>query len=308
MRYRKQYGWHVSTTPEKHGLSETNAHLIRANRLNDNEFYTRREDFAEEFENGGYAEHFHGKRVYIPCMCDNDQIWGYMQDNAGRLGLESLIGLKYNPGNCGVLYVLKNGRTDMKVLEGDDGDYAGPVSLDIMSNHCDIVVTNPPFHGGTEALIGMCLSHGLQYLILGPHYTWQNSAMRGRKASGELRFGSGRGKKMSFGRPDGSDKKVNVTWYTNIIAEPKVDFPYELEPYDENSDYEFDYTGKYLIARRLRDIPDGYDGIIAVPMTYMNAPDEDEFEIVSHHASSLRYKNGKRMYRPMLIKRKIPGS
>ena len=43
-------------------------------------------------------------------------------------------------------------------------------------------------------------------------------------------------------------------------------------------------------------------------MTYMNTPDEDEFEIVSHHASSLRYKDGKRMYRPMLIKRKTPGS
>jgi hypothetical protein len=132
--------------------------MQKAQRVKDDEFYTRYEDIEKELS-------MYSKSVWknktVFCNCDNvaDDANGnvsafplYFLHNFRELGLKKLICTHYSGSadlfNQGArVYIFtKNGFREFKEYpEGYDGSFEHPLSLKILKEEADIVCTNPPF-------------------------------------------------------------------------------------------------------------------------------------------------------------------
>lgn len=130
---------------------------------------------------------------------------------------------------------------------------------------------------------------------------------------GKVRFGySKRG--MDFDTDEGV-KNINAVWYST--------FPVTRKPLILTQKYDPDKYPKYdnydaIEVSKTKDIPYDYDGVIGVPITFLDKYCPEEFEIVgiTENADYLKplylngcekydrpYINGKRMYSRLLIKK-----
>ena len=151
------------TTPtlKERGLSQKDI-LQKAQKVKDDEFYTRYEDIEEELSM--YDKDIWKDKVVL-CNCDdavgNDErstsnFALYFIKNFEKLGLKKLICIHYgggidlfNQGLKGYVYIYIFTR---KGLEGVyeyppnfTGSFDDPLSLKILNEEADIVCTNPPF-------------------------------------------------------------------------------------------------------------------------------------------------------------------
>ena len=125
---------------------------------------------------------------------------------------------------------------------------------------------------------------------------------------------------------DGGFKFGNIRWFSNI-SDYHIP-PLEFKRQYKDSDYKkFDnYDAIYI--KKLEDIPDGYYGVMGVPVIFLDKWNRDQFEIVGllsdnkgdgiyifngtetytderHKKSKCGVIDGKRIYCRLLIKRKI---
>lgn len=134
--------------------------MERAKKVKNDEFYTRYEDVAKEI--GMYPlEVWQGKCVFCNCddavgetrtEIDSSAFALYFIKNFIRLGLKKLICTHYSgqmdlfhAGAKGYIFT-KHGVHEMtRAPKGYTGDFADPLSLEILHKEADIVCTNPPF-------------------------------------------------------------------------------------------------------------------------------------------------------------------
>lgn len=114
-----------------------------------------------------------------------------------------------------------------------------------------------------------------------------------------------------FKQPDGSIKKFgNVIWYTNLdIAKRHEKIilwqEYSLNKYPKYETYDAIEVGE------VNDIPINYDGIMGVPISFLNKYSPEQFEIVGefNHGSDNDFDlakpviNGKELYPRIAIRR-----
>jgi len=146
------------TTPslEERGLSQKDV-LQKAQRTENDEFYTRYEDIEKELSM--YPKKIWKNKVVF-CNCDdpvddNEKNTSafplYFLRNFKELGLKKLICTHYsgkvdlfNQGPRGYIFTT-NGYSEIKTPTGYDGSFDYPLSLKILKEEADIVCTNPPF-------------------------------------------------------------------------------------------------------------------------------------------------------------------
>lgn len=276
-----------------------NDNLHKAKDAKNDEFYTRIEDVAEELRH--YKKHFAGKVVL--CNCDDpiwSAFWRYFHLNFAELGLKKLISTHYD--RTEPTYKMEyEGGDDNNVevgvktpLEGN-GDFRNRECLDLL-DESDIVVTNPPFSLFRE-YVAVLMQHQKKFLILGnmnaltykeifplirDNQLWYGASIH----SGDRKFYVPNDyplKASGCGVDNNGQKFIRVKgvrWYTNLDYKARHEKlvlwkNYTPEEYPKYDNYDAINVNKYS------EIPCDYDGVMGVPITFIDYYCPEQFEIVA---------------------------
>jgi hypothetical protein len=307
-----------------------NKNLNKAKDAKKDEFYTHLSDVANELKH--YKNHLIGKTVL--CNCDNpawSAFWEYFHLYFSELGLKKLVSTHY----------VQDGNTyKLEYTGGNDNDIQAGVKTDLIGNgdfrskecikildESDIVVTNPPFSLFRE-YIALLMAHNKKFIIIGNVNAITCKEILPLIRDNDLWFGasihSGDRKfyvpddyplKAAGCGIDGNGRKwirvKGVRWFTNLdYAERHNDLilykSYTPEEYPKYDNYDA------INVNKTSDIPYDYDGIMGVPITFLDKYNPDQFEILGdsrfHDGQSfsddINIINGKKLYRRLLIRKK----
>lgn len=193
-------------------------------------------------------------------------------------------------------YLILNDRNVLTVLKGD-GDFESDESVECLKE-ADIVVTNPPF-SLFRKYVAQLVKYGKKYLIIGGMNAITYRDIFPLIQDNKMWIGYHTGD-MQFTVPDYYEPRDtrfwidekgtkwrslgNVYWFTNIDIEKrheklilyKTYSPEEYPRYDE-----FDAIN----VDRVDMIPVDYDGIMGVPVTFIEKYNPEQFEIVGNLGS-----------------------
>jgi len=295
----------------------SNSNLHRAAKVKNDEFYTHRADIEKELKH--YKDQFLGKIVYCNCDDPfESDFFKYFAANFNALGLKKLITTSYNrspiAGRQLPLFEMEGlksikpkdaeahrieinevpdinkdgaiGLEDVKQLLEHDANVSAPLKEngDFRSEECvellkraDIVVTNPPFSLFRE-YIAQLIEHRKKFLIIG------NDNAISYKEFFEFikknKVWSGYGKVKEFMQPDGTIKKFgNVGWYTNLDTTKRHEKLTLYKKYNSKEYLKYDNYNAIEVSK-VSDIPMNYDGVMGVPVTFLDKYNPNQFEIL----------------------------
>ena len=267
-------------------MENTNLHKAKA--AKNDEFYTQLTDVAKELMH--YKKHFKDKIVF--CNCDDptwSSFWKYFHLNFAELGLKKLISTHYDREEATYKMEYTGGDdNDIEVgvktpLEGN-GDFRNQECLDLL-DESDIVVTNPPFSLFRE-YVAVLMEHEKEFLIIGNKNAITNKEFFPLLKNNEVWLGCTNVKE--FLQPDGSIKKFgNIGWYTNLnVAKRhkklilwKNYTPEEYRTYDNYS---------AINVNKVSEIPCDYDGVMGVPISFLDSHCPEQFEIIWQASGNTR--------------------
>ena len=273
------------------------SNLHKAKKAKNDEFFTMLSDIENELRH--YRDHFRGTVVY--CNCDDaseSNFFKYFSINFEFLGLKKLITTGYKKDGHGVKLVYdgdKNGnRTvddeEVKVeeLEGD-GDFRSEECVELLKQ-ADIVVTNPPFSLFRE-YVAQLVGHGKKFLIIGNINAITYKEIFPLIKANKIWIGYNFNKTMEF-QLDESYEKWNeirdgkkygkvpaIAWFTNLDHKKCHEFLTLTEKYDPAKYPKYDNYDAINVDK-VNDIPKDWDGVMGVPITFLDKYNPEQFEIV----------------------------
>ena len=273
-----------------------NASLSNAKRAKNDEFYTQLSDIENELKH--YKNHFAGKVVY--CNCDDarkSNFFRFFQKKFNDYGLKKLITTSYNENGHGSVLVYEgdtngNGKLDdneVKVSElKGNGDFRSEECIELLKE-ADIVVTNPPFSLFRE-YIATLVRYDKKFLILG-----NQNAITYKEIFPlikENKLWTGNNMVKTFRVPQVTNKNCEVLpngeiiakfgsicWFTNLDIKKRYE---DLILYKKYTAEEFPKYDNYdaIEVSKVCEIPKDYDGIMGVPITFLDKYNPSQFEIV----------------------------
>lgn len=221
----------------------SNENLRLARQAKNDEFYTRYEDIEKELIR--YKDQFKDKIVYCNCDRTDSNFVKFFNNVKDEWGIK-----------------------DVWHTAIDDGISFDSVQAKVNLLKCDIVVTNPPFSKVRERFLPMLIDSGKRFLFIGNLNMATMKEIFPLIRDGKLWTGYTHPKE--FLQPDGTYKKFgNTLWWTNML----VDKPFTLNPdrkYYGNEDKYPHYDNYDAInVDRLADIPSDYEGVMGVPVTFI---------------------------------------
>ena len=289
-----------------------NTNLTDAKKAKNDEFYTRIEDIEKELKY--YKDFFKGKVVY--CNCDiadgenRSNFFVYFVENFKEFGLKRLICTSYNKGGKGRLCIY-DGNTNLNNIidmEGN-GDFRSEECIKWLEK-CDVVVTNPPFSLFRD-FVAQLMEYGKKFLIIG-----NKNAITCKEIFPLIkdnRLWLGITSSEDFIQPKG-DKKKNMKgltrWFTNI-EHSKRNLPLDLYKKYNPKDYPKYDNYDAINVDKTKDIPMDYDGVMGVPITFLDKYCPTQFEIMGIHGNCYDYTkpqkiltiNGKKVYKRIMIRK-----
>lgn len=334
-----------------------NSNLHGAKRAKNDEFYTRLEDIEAEVRHyhdpvipglgtSPKRNPFRGATVYM--NCDDPQwsnFWRFFALKFDELEIGRLISTHYeidgSPSYAMFLerdangVMIDHGRDETGVPMGrveqltGNGDFRSEECVELLKQS-DIVVTNPPFSLFRE-YVAQLMEYEKKFLIIGsknaitykeifPLIKDLRMWIGSRPFAGGMWFEVPKGSKVDK-VVDGKDMgNVPACWFTNLDHKKRHE---ELELYRQYAKTPEEYP-KYdnydaIEVSKVKNIPEDYDGVMGVPITFLDKFNPDQFEIVggtangqvpdfmkkSHHKKHNEpWSGGRRVYQRILIKRK----
>lgn len=288
-----------------------NKSLSAAKAAKKDEFYTRLEDINNEMKH--YREHFRGRTVL--CNCDDPRLsnfFTYFAYNFEFLGLRRLITTCYKSQERDLFSQGQSERAIYLVYDGDkngnnvpdpeeigihplrgDGDFRSAECVELLKQ-ADIVVTNPPFSLFRE-YVAQLMEYDKKFLIIGNVNAITYKEIFPLIKDNKMWLGYGfNGGNAYFKIPDdartdyaagvynegtGLVKFRNCAWFTNLdIRKRHEDLilyrHYSPEEYPKYDNYDAIEVGKTA------DIPCDYDGVMGVPITFLDKYNPEQFEII----------------------------
>lgn len=157
-----------------------------------------------------------------------------------------------------------------------EGDFRSEESIELLKQ-ADIVVTNPPFSLFRE-YVAQLIENKKKFLIIG------NDNAISYKEFFEFvkqnKVWTGYGKVKEFIQPDGSIKKFgNIGWYTNLDTTKRHETLTLYKKYDPKNYQKYDNYNAIEVSKVV-DIPLNYDGVMGVPVTFLDKYNPNQFEIL----------------------------
>ena len=318
-----------------------NKNLRKAKKEKNDEFYTQLSDIENELRH--YRHHFENKIIY--CNCDDPRVsnfFHYFSYRFKSLKLKKLIAACYKNKSADMfsennseqaIYLEYNGYKEgetvpdtddigIKYFEGD-GDFRNEECIELLKQ-ADIVVTNPPFSLFRE-YVAQLIEYDKKFLIIG-----SMNAITYKEIFPlikENKMWLGYKQPVNFVVPDYYEEREyrswrdengvnwrsmgNTCWFTNIDIEKRHEKlilykKYTPEDYPKYDNYDA------IEVSKVKDIPCDYDGVMGVPITFLDKYNPDQFEIIGldNNNDFTKYKwgantiNGKPLYRRIIIKNK----
>lgn len=297
-----------------------NRDLGAARQSKKDEFYTQLADIEKELKY--YIQHFKGKVVY--CNCDDPRVssfFHFFSYNFEKLGIKKLVATCYKNQDMDLfsqnnseqaIYLEYHGdksgnkvpdpeEIGIKHLKGD-GDFRSAETIQLLKQ-ADIVVTNPPFSLFREYMAQL-VEYDKQFLIIGNVNAITYKEVFQLIRSNRLWLGpSIRSGDREFGVPDDYplnaagcriDDKGNkyirvkgVRWFTNLDYKERYE---DLILYKTYSPDEYLHFDNYdaINVDKTKDIPVDYNGVMGVPITFLDKYNPKQFEIVGLIAGNIR--------------------
>ncbi len=188
-----------------------------------------------------------------------------------------------------IQYLMQNDKNVISILQGN-GDFRSEECVELLKQ-ADIVVTNPPFSLFREYLSQLD-QYGKQFVIVGNTNAltykevfrmFQTDKIR----TGYTNFNVG----MFFSVPDSYEKYHHIEngkkmarvstscWFTNLPVKKHTEDlilykHYTPEAYPKYDNYDAINVNTYT------DIPCDYEGVMGVPITFLDKYNPDQFEII----------------------------
>jgi hypothetical protein len=306
-----------------------------------------------ENELGYYKNHFKNKIVF--CNCDDPKesnFWKYFALKFNQLKLKGLISTHFEKKKQSYKLEIKREDNDInnsigyknnkvtglnikKTTLKQNGDFRSPECIDILKES-DIVVTNPPFSLFRE-YVAQLVEYDKKFIIIGNQnaITYKEIFKLIKENKIWLGFGFNGGATHFINKyykdyatagnhKDGMIRVSGVVWFTNLDIKKRHEdlILYKIYKGNEKSYPKYDNYDAIEVSKT-KDIPCDWDGIIGVPITFMDKYNPDQFEIVGGSdrggdnipgvdAIRLTDKktdscliNGKKVYKRLFIKKKI---
>ena len=189
-----------------------------------------------------------------------------------------------------VAKLFESGENTLEELNGD-GDFRSEECLNILKE-ADIVVTNPPFALFRE-YISMLIKYGKQFLIIGNQnaisykevfpYLMNNEVWLGYGFQGNVGFfiSPYEDTAVSSQHKEGLIRVSGVMWFTNMdIKKRHEEFIYTR--FYKGHEHEYEKYDNYdaIEVSKTEYIPGDYEGIMGVPITFLDKYNPEQFEIV----------------------------
>lgn len=317
-----------------------NSNLYKARKVKNDEFYTMIDTVEKELVH--YKKHLKNKIVL--CNCDDPKssaFWKYLHLNFSEFGLKKLVSTYYNEN--GVAFKTEyTGGDDNDIEKGvktqlnGNGDFRSEECLNILDK-CDVVITNPPFSLFRD-FVDVLMRYKKKFLVLGNmnavcykqifpfiknNLLWFGVSIHSSGANFYIPNDYPLNKK-NWGKDETGRIFVKlgmVRWFTNLSYDPQLRLNLRLskrytpEKYPKYDNY------NAINVNKVTEIPVDYDGVMGVPITFMDKYNPEQFEILgvtaawdkSTEIQSIRlpYKgpmnasvNGKQLYKRILIRKK----
>lgn len=301
-----------------------NDNLKQAKRNKKDEFYTQLCDIENELKH--YKSFLKGKTVL--CNCDDPRVsnfFHYFSYSFEHLGLKKLITTCYKNKNMDLFsqndseqavyleyYGDKNGNRvpdigeiGVKPLKGD-GDFRSDECIELLKE-ADVVITNPPFSLFRE-YVEQLIKYNKKFLIIGHQNAITYREIFKLIKENKIWLGYGfKGGAGHFINPyyedyatagdhkEGMIRVSGVVWYTNIETTKRHE---DLDLYKKYTPEEYPHYENYnaINVDKTSDIPMDYDGVMGVPITFLDKYSPDQFEIVDLGiVGSCEFTNNKKM-------------
>ena len=251
-----------------------NNNLNSAKKAKNDEFYTQLEDIEKEMVN--YVPFFEGKVMY--CNCD-DYRWSNFtkcfKDNFEYLKLKKLICTNYDNGEGAWKYEY-DGENETIIKLECNGSFDSEECIAFLKE-ADVVVTNPPFSLFRD-YVKQLMDYNKKFLIIGNSNAITYKEIFPYLKDNQLWLGMNWVKE--FIQPNGEIKKFgNICWFTNV-ENKKRNQPLDLYRKYNPTDYPKYDNYDAINVDKVTDIPEDYDGVMGVPITFLDKYCPNQFEIV----------------------------
>lgn len=300
-------------TPKK---LNKNLHSAKLNK--NDEFYTQLTDIEKELKH--YEGHFKNKTVLCNCDDPRvSNFFHYFSHNFERLGLKKLIATCYKNDQFDMfsdnnkdqaVYSEFNGsknkngvpsdeeiKESVKSLKGN-GDFRSEGCIELLKQS-DIVVTNPPFSLFRE-YVAQLIEYEKKFLIIGNMNAITYKETFGLMKENKLWLGVHNNQSFVFKTPYENTLEANIkfckqkgytgsnyvkvpaiNWYTNLSHKKQNEELILTKKYNGN-EQEYPKYDNYdaIEVSRVVNIPKDYDGVMGVPITFLDKHNSKQFEIV----------------------------
>lgn len=305
--------------------NDKNSNLHAARNAKNDEFYTQITDIEIELKH--YKELLKDKIIF--CNCDDPEwsnFWKYFYLNFNHLGLKKLVSTHFEAEKPS--YKLEyDGVKIVKTQLSQNGDFRSPEAIEILKE-CDIVVTNPPFSLFRE-YVAQLIEYDKKFLIIGNlnavTYKEVFSLIKANKiwTGCNEKAGTRKGNTMLFtvsksytsnslitDENGNRFAQVSAWWFTNLDHKKRHESLILTEMYTPEKYPKYDNYDVINVNKTL-DIPCNYDGVMGVPITFLDKYCPDQFEIlgIANSARWIDYEcltliDGNKKYNRLIIKAK----
>lgn len=267
-----------------------NTNLNKAKKAKCDEFYTQYADIEKELQ----YYNIEGKTIY--CNCDNphySNFYKYFKDKFNTHKIKYLYCTGYNKEGNGY-YAEYNGTEEtIKTLNGN-GDFQSEESIEIL-NKSDVVITNPPF-SLFRPYVKLLMDYNKKFLVIGNQNAITYKEIFPYIKNNELWLGVHSCKTMEFSMPMSYESGVivgnrkigkvpSISWFTNI-DHINPNKPLILTKTYNPTDYPKYDNYDAINVNKVKDIPIDYDGIMGVPITFLQYYNPSQFEIIGMAAGN----------------------
>lgn len=279
-------------------MNSLNKNLHQAKKNKKDEFYTQLSDIEKEMTH--YKEYFAGKTIF--CNCDDPEysnFWKYFELNFDHLGIKKLISTHYEDDKPSYkLEIIGDITGDGKVDSKDiiktplkqNGDFRSPEAIEILKE-ADIVITNPPFSLFRE-YVAQLIEYNKKFIIIGHQNSitykeifkliknnliWLGYGFSGGAThfytNGYEDYATAGNHKENMIRVSG------VVWYTNFEIKKRHEDLILYKIYNEEEYPKYDNYDAINVDKT-KEIPLDYDGVMGVPITFLDKYNPEQFEII----------------------------
>lgn len=216
-----------------------------------------------------------------------------------------------------VQYLLQNDKNVLTLLKGH-GDFRSAECIELLKE-ADIVCTNPPFSLFRE-YVAQLMKYEKKFLIIGHQNALTYKEVFPLMQNNAIWLGYGfKGGAGHFVSPyediavandhrKGMIRVSGVHWFTNLDHKKRHEELILYKTYDPEEYPKYDNYDAINVDKT-QDIPCDYDGIMGVPITFLDKYNPHQFEIIGNEDSlgiskGRGYVRGKRMYSRIFIRRK----